>query len=205
MGLFSKKPMIVPEADEIAVNRFYTREMERRFMRSIFNYWDEMMELWRAEGITGMIMHTRLGLDAWGDNAFPIAFFAEYFRALKTMDTPMICMMATALACDKEGKIDYPHCFMEEYNPLVNFAIKIKPIFHRKNGDSLWLNCGMRSMLAYLHDAFVNEGIDESDEEWIYEESLWFNAKGKVRTDSEIFADIKSKVKNKELLIEYRY
>ena len=54
-------------------------------------------------------------------------------------------------------------------------------------------------IIAYLHDAFVN-GVDESNEAWIYENSLWFNTKGNKREDSEIEADIKLKVKMRNLI-----
>lgn len=204
MGLFGKKPVVIPEPDKNAINWFSTKEAEKLFKYSVRNNWDQMMQIWQAKGKWGIAPYARYGLDKLGEEAMPIAFFYEYLKAWKTMCSEHLAMNAVDLALDEEsGEILYPNCFMKEHNPLVNFAIKIKPIFYSKHGESLEFNCGMMSMIAYLHDVYVNEGIDESNEKWIYEETLWFNQRGKERDSSEIISDIKAKVKHKEYVINF--
>lgn len=90
---------------------------------------------------------------------------------------------------------------------MINFAIKIKPLFYSNTKKGLDYNLeyssALKSMVAYLHDCYVNQGLDESNEQWIYEKSLWFDDKGKVRRKSDSFAVIKSKVKYPDILIDF--
>ena len=152
----------------------------------------------------GIAPYARFGLDRLGDEAMPVSFFHDYLKALKTIYSERLAMNAVHLAYDEDDNfIRYPDCFMKEHNPVINFAIKFKPIFYSKNGDALKSNGGMESLIAYLHDVYVNEGVDESNEKWIYEESLWFNSKGKERNSAEIRADIKANVKHPEIVRKF--
>ena len=132
---------------------------------------------------------------------YPCTFFADYLRALKTMDSACLAINAVDFALEGDGAdaIPYPECLKPEVNPLINFAIKIKPIIYTKNGKDLTFNSGMKMIIGYLHDAFVG-GFDESNESWIYDNSLWFNAKGKPREYYEIQSDIKAKAKYKQFI-----
>ena len=188
---------------------FFSEDCEKLFKRSIRLNWDNMFNEWNNGGASNMYRYTAYSIKDLGDESFPITFFADYFRSLKTMDNPMICMNAVDFAYTKEagGCYFYPECFEKEGNPIVNFAIKIKPIINHKNGKELWLNGGMKSIIAYLHDVSedvgLRDGLEESNQEWIYKESLWFDSKGKERKDSEILADIKANVKHPEIVLNF--
>ena len=133
---------------------------------------------------------------------YPCSFFADYFRALKTKFDLRLVINAVDLAIDGDGAdaIPYPNCLKPEFNPLVNFAIKMKPIFYHKNGKDIEYNCAIDILITYLHNAFIN-GADESNEPWMYEESLWFDEKGKQKDDSVIIRKIKSQAKYKEYIL----
>lgn len=204
MGLFAikkEKPVVVPEPDNNLVNWFFTVAAENAFEQSVYVRSKEMYEVWFSQyGPSQMAGYIQPKGHPFRKE-YPCTFFADYLRALKTMASSYLALNAADLAIDGDGAdaIPYPDCLKAERNPLINFAIKIKPIIYCKHGEDLTFNNGMKTMICYLHDAFV-KGVDESNEQWIYEKSLWFNAKGKIREDSEIIADIKAKVKIKSLI-----
>ena len=132
---------------------FFSEECEKLFKRSIRLNWDKMFEIWREDGINGMYFYAGNNIQKFAeDDVLPITFFGEYFRALKTVDWPLLCMNAVDFAYTKDGGgyYFYPECFEKEGNPIVNFAIKIKPIIYHKKGGELLLNGGMKSIIAYL-------------------------------------------------------
>lgn len=206
MGLFDflkkEKNVIVPESDADKVNWFFTDEAKAVFKRTLFDV-DEMWNIWKGQnGASYMIGYTSPEGNPFRKN-FPCTFFADYLRALKTMDAPRLAVYAVDLAMDGDAceGIPYPDCLKAEHNPLINFAIKIKPIYHSKYGEGIKFDSGMNLLLKYLHDAYAHGMEDESNESWMYEKELWFNDKGKVRDHREIEQTIKEKVKHKELLI----
>lgn len=202
MGLF-KFAKKTPISEPMDVDWFFTDTAKKAFKNTLINK-DEMYEICSKYNWPSKIAAY---LAPKGDSyreEFPATFFADYLRALKTIDWPMLAVNAADLAIDGEiDAISYPNCLNPEYNPLINFAIKIKPIISHKNGKNLEYNAAMKSMIAYLHDIYTDDCIDESDEKWIYEENLWFDSKGKERDSSNIFADISAKVKRKDLLTKY--
>ena len=203
MGLFGfskKKKVIIPEADEEKVDWFFSEDGEGTFQSCLYNI-DEMMEILSEKGgITDMIGYTGEGM--FRNSDLPCTFFADYLRALKTIDVPKLACAAVDLAIDGDAceGIPYPNCLTAALNPLINFAIKIKPIYHSKNGKDICFDAGMNTLIDYLHDVYAHYLEDESNESWMYEETLWFNKKGKVRDWQEIVADIKANVKYKELI-----
>ena len=204
MGLFwtkKEKPVVIPEPDKNATDWFFTEEAKNLFGKSIHVYKEEMYEVWFSEyGPSSMIGYTQAKGNPFRKE-YPCTFFADYLRGLKTMHSPYLAINAADLAIDTEEReaIPYPDCLKAECNPLINFAIKIKPIIYCRHGEDLTFNPGMKTIIFYLHDAFEC-GCNESNEEWIYEKSLWFNEKGKVREYSAIESDIKAKVKMRNLI-----
>ena len=202
MGLFGfnkkEKPIIVPEPDKSKVEWFFTEEAKERFKILVRRYADDMQEVWFS-GENNMIGAILEKGNPYRQE-FPCTFFADYLRAIKTMASPALAFVATDLAIDGDGgeAIPYPDCLKPEFNPLINFAIKIKPIYYSKNGGDLEYNFGMRCVIEYLHSAFI-KGVDASNESWIYEKSLWFNEKGKTREHYEIVSDLKTKGNRKFL------
>lgn len=203
MGLFGikkGKSVIVPEPNQNELDWFFTKEAENLF-NSCIRKKDEMYEVWFSEnGDKYMIGYTMPKGNSFR-REYPCTFFADYLRVLKTIDTPHLAINAVDLAMEEDGEVllSYPECLKAEFNPLINFAIKIKPIIYTKNGKDLTFNSGMKMIIGYLHDAFVG-GFDESNESWIYETSLWFNMKGKPREYYEIQSDIKAKAKYKQFI-----
>ena len=201
----STKPIKVPEADQKAVDWFFTVDGKIAFQEALCNQ-QEMLDLWFSpNGHLHMVGCTCPKGNPYR-REYPSTFFADYLRALKTIDMAFLATNAAHLAMDDDERdaIPYPDCLKAEYNPIINFAIKFKPIFYHKKGEELEYNTAMKSMIAYLHDCYVDHYIDESNEQWIYEESLWFDVKGKIRSGSEILADIKSKVKYQEIVSEFK-
>ena len=202
MGLFGfknkEKQVVIPEPNKSELEWFFTEEAKNVFERSVKLYTDDMWEVWSSgeRNMIGPILEKGNPFR----KEFPCTFFADYLRALKTMDSPRLAINAADLAIDGEGAaaIPYPNCLKPEFNPLINFAIKIKPIYHSKNGRDLEFDRGMSCVIAYLHSAFV-QGVDASNEPWIYEKSLWFNEKGKAREHYEIVSDLKAKGNRKFL------
>lgn len=208
MGLFdffkkTEKQVVIPEPDEQAVAWFFTDEAKSRFRICVSNK-DEMLQVWFSPyGKAIMAGYTAPKGNIYRRDDLLPTFFADYLRALKTTDMAYLATNAAHLAIDDETvAIPFPDCLKAEYNPLINFAIKIKPIFYHKKGKELEYNGAMQSMIAYLHDNYVDNHIDESNEQWIYEESMWFDAKEKERNSSEILADIKAKVKYPEIVLK---
>ena len=206
MGLFKffkkEKEIVIPQPDEGKVKWFFSEEAEATFKRTLHSK-DEMLSIWFAEGgKTELIAYTS-GESVFRRGDFPCTFFADYLRALKTIDVPRLAMNAVHLAMDGDWgtAIPYPDCLKAEYNPLINFALKIKPIYYSKNGTGIEYNAGMNMLIAYLHDVYTDYSEDESNESWIYEKSLWFNEKGKVREWQEITARIRENVKRKDCLL----
>ncbi len=198
-NLFKEKEIIIPPVDEEKVNWFFSEDAKDTFKRTL-RYAKEMYEIWAEEGgPSDLIFYTGEG-NARREE-LPCTFFADYLRALNTIDVPTLSFMAADLAIDGEAApaISYPNCLKAEYNPLINFAIKIKPLFYSKNGKDIRFDTSMKVLIIYLHNLYANGLEDESNEAWIYEKSLWFNEKGIVREWREIVADIKSNVKHKEL------
>lgn len=209
MGLFgffkkSKEQVVVPEPDKKAVDWFFTEEAKSRFRVCKSNK-KEMFQVWSSpHGKAYMAGYTAPKGNIYRRDDFPSTFFADYLRALKTTDMAFLATNASHLALkDEVVPIPYPDCLKAEFNPLINFAIKIKPIFYHKKGKDLEYNGAMQSMIAYLHDCYVDNYIDESNEQWIYEESLWFDSKGKERNSSDILADIKAKVKYPAIVLKF--
>ena len=207
MGLFRKKEkqkIVVPESDQNEIAWFFTEEAKSRFRICKSNA-EEMIQVWSSpHGKALMAGYTAPKGNVYRRDDFLSTFFADYLRALKTTDMAFLATNASHLALNDEVfPIPYPDCLMAEYNPLINFAIKIKPILYHKKGKGLEYNGAMQSMIAYLHDCYVDNDIDESNEQWIYEESLWFDSKGKERNSVEILADIKEKVKYKDIVLKF--
>lgn len=199
-GRKKEKPVVVPEPNKNEVDWFFTQEAKNLFQEYAYNK-DEMYDVWFSEyGAMDMIGYIMAKGNAYR-REYPCTFFADYLRVLKTIDSPDLAINAVDLALDGDGAdaITYPDCLKPEFNPLINFALKIKPVYYAKNGEDLRFNSGMKMIIGYLHDAFVG-GVDESNESWIYEKSLWFNAKGKPREYSEIEADIRAKAKYKQFI-----
>ena len=195
MGLFDfiskSKPVVVPEPDKSAVDSFFTEEAALEYKRSLRLY-DEMVEKW-DEDCTDFVFFTH----AKGSPhrvEYPCTIFADYLRALKCMDIYRLAVFAAVAAYEGEERISYPDCLKSECNPFINFAIKIKPIIYSKNGEDLQFSGAMDILLIYLSRAFSN-GSDESNEEWMYDNSLWFNDRGKPREHYELIQIIKRKVK----------
>ena len=209
MGLFdlfnkTKKQIVIPEPDEQAVAWFFTDEASNKFRTCVSNTEDILQVWFSPNGNFIMTGFTTPKGNIYRRDDFLPTFFADYLRALKTIDMAFLAANAARLAIDDETvAIPFPDCLKAEYNPLINFAIKIKPIYYHKNGKELQYNSAMKSMIAYLHDCYVDNQIDESNEDWIYEESLWFDSKGKERNSEEILADIKAKVKYSEIVLEF--
>lgn len=201
-NLFKEKEIIIPPADEEKVNWFFSEDAKDMFKRTL-RYAKEMYEIGTQEGgMSDLIFYT--GEGSARREELPCTFFADYLRALNTIAVPRLTFMAADLAIDGEAApaIPYPNCLKAEYNPLINFAIKIKPLFYSKNGKDIQFDPSMNVLIIYLHNLYANGLEDESNEAWIYERSLWFNEKGIVREWREILEDIKSNVKNKQLLKE---
>ena len=196
MGLFGfkkkEKQVVIPEPDKSELDWFFTEEAKELFEKSVRLYEDEMWETW-SKGQREMIGPI-LEKGNWHRREYPCTFFADYLRALKTLDSPRLAVNAVDLALDGEiPAIPYPDCLKPEFNPLINFAIKIKHIYHSKRYDEdLDFNRGMECVIAYLHSAFLN-GVDESNEPWLYEKSFWFDEKGKLKEDYSIVIGLKIK------------
>ena len=131
---------------------------------------------------------------------YPCTFFADYFRALKTIVHPRLVFEATDLAIDGDAApaIPYPDCLKPECNPLINFAIKMRPIFYMAccgfSVQELQHNPGVVLIVELLKEAFL-KGFDASNESWIYEKSIWFDKRGYLKDETEIKASIWKKWK----------
>ncbi len=205
MGLFGfskKKKVIIPEADEEKVDWFFSEDGERTFQSRLHNV-DHMMDVLSEESGLGLMLGlTQAEGGMFRNEHLPCTFIADYLRAYKTIDVPKLTCAIVDLAIDGnacEG-IPYPNCLTAAFNPLINFAIKFKPIYHSKNGKDIKFNSGLNTLIDYLHDVYALYLEDESNESWIYEETLWFNKKGKEREWQEIVTDIKENVKHKDLI-----
>ncbi len=210
MGLFSffkrdnedNDKIVIPQPDENEIKWFFSDEAREVFEIMVLSNADEMEEIWGQEygqlEMNGYITPKGNPLR----REYPCTFFADYLRALKTIDSPRLAYYTMDLALDGDmaPAIQYPDCLKAEINPLINFAIKIKPVFYSKYGNDIQFSWAMNVITKYLHDLFANGFEDESNESWIYESSLWLNEKGKVREYQEIVEHIKANVKHKELL-----
>ena len=190
MGLFGfkkkEKQIVIPEPNKSEVDWFFTEEAKNTFETWVKENNDEMWEVEAEKGIRGITGAT-LEKGNIFRKEYPCTFFADYLRALKTMDSPWLAFYAANLALDgDEPGIPYPNCLKPEFNPLINFAIKIKPIYYKKRWDeALDFNTGMACVIVYLFQAFI-EGVDESNQSWLYEKSFWFDEKDALRKDWEI-------------------
>ncbi len=208
MGLFNLFKFGVPKRQEYQKTEedlrterlewFFTEEAKEKFELSVKKYEDEMYEVWKRD-VSEFIMYTS---EKGSPNRieYPCTIIADYLRALDTMTPPCLSVDIAHLIIEGCGDVQWPDCLKAEHNPLINFAIKIKPLYHCKNGKDIEFDSAMRMMIFYLHDAFL-KGYDESNEEWIYEKSLWYNKNGKAREYYDIIRDIEVNVKHRELLI----
>lgn len=176
---------------------FFTEEAKIKFETSVKQYAREMYETWKTDK-RKLCFYTR-EKGCPGRREYPCTLIADYLRALKTIDTYKLSMDIANLAI-KISDMAYPNCLMAEKNPLINFAIKFKPLYQCDKGKKIAHNSAMEMMIFYLHDMFL-AGEDESNESWIYEKSLWYKANGKARKDYKIIKDISKKVRCGECLI----
>ena len=193
MGLFGfrKKEvaMVIPEPNQNEIDWFFTEEAKSIFEKWVKLYKDEMWEEW---GSLGVFMEPYMSEEDEPERrTYPCTFFADYFRALKTIVHPRLVFEATDLAIDGDAApaIPYPDCLKPECNPLINFAIKMRPIFYRAccNYDvqKLQHTPGVTLIVELLKEAFLN-GVDASNQSWIYEESLWLDRLGFVKDETKI-------------------
>lgn len=190
MGLFDflkqkNDFVIIPEPDPKELNWFFSEEAKSLFDSWVELYGDEMWEEWCSLGV-----YMEPCMREKGDpsrKTYPCTFFADYLRVLKTMVPAMLAYEAADLAIDGDvaDAIPYPNCLKPEFNPLINFAIKMKPIFYSTNGKELEANSVVNLMIEYIKDAFLN-GVNVSNESWLYEKNLWLDKKGNLKDSSKI-------------------
>lgn len=204
MGLFDffkNKKVVIPEPNAEELTWFFSDKGKNAWESSLVNK-TEMYDLYHSEyGESLIAANIQKEGNRFRTN-LPCTFFADYLRALKTVDSAKLAFLCADLSIDGAGApaIPYPECLKAEHNPLINFALKIKTVYHEKNGRDIMFSTGFKMILSYLHELFLNGFEDESNEDWLYQKELWFTPKGKLREMKEIDLDIKAKVKHKELI-----
>lgn len=105
---------------------------------------------------------------------------------------------------------NWPDVLKPEENPILNYLLKqkIHPAFlHTYESRETFLPSDYekatainfeRVHLLYVNDMFA-EGIDASDETWLYDENIYKNARGDARQISEIISMIRERVANRDL------
>lgn len=203
MGLFDfrkkKTNAVVPNeqdtVDKEKINWYFTEEAKEKFERSMRFHFDEMMELYQ-DSPSNLIFIIEDGTYRRED--MPCTFFADYLREMKLFYNAVLVANLADLAHDGDVPgIPYPECIRQITNPLIDFAVKMTPLYKMKNGENLKYSVAVKALIFYIHRAYC-EYVDVSDEIWMYEQDLFFTPKGKLKDDSAILEDIKTKARHKE-------
>ena len=202
MGLFNLlKKHNNNEVNEEKVQWFFTSEALSIF-NSCAKYRSEMQKIITSDRLRfSTIFATSLpkGYPHRNDN-FLSTFFADYLRELNTITPGGIVYFAAEFALDHREDIPFPLCLEAEFNPIINYAIKINR-YRKKGGSNFEFSHGINNICAYIYYA-PHYNHDISNETWMFDESLYFNEKGKLREDEEIDSLMIQKTQYPEFLSE---
>lgn len=181
MGLFNFLKRDNKNEDIKSVEWYFTEEAKQEWERITKLHHEEMVDAWNHNynWLDGIIRaHT---VKDWLDKQekreskeradWPCMFLKRYFIAagykedfIKYSLTPLVCFTANmGVDGDLADAVPYPQLLLAENNPLINIAEKFQKI------NWTYSKAMLEIIMRYAFNAFC-EGLDVSEESWIYVE-----------------------------------